>query len=276
VILLSLVLVLLSLGLLIWGLAGASAALVWASIVASLAAGGCLALAVLRRPRVAAEPAVEVAAAVSGSTGSKTTATAQEAGAASGVPATTGGGAIGGDASGRDASGRDVSGRDVSGRDVSGDGRSAGGTVADPVDEAGPESYPDPPDEPAEEDVSAPTVLKVVDLDAEVVVVDGRPRYHLADCPHLEGRETVPLPVSEARESGFTPCSLCKPDATLTAQAALAALAAKSAQQPAAAPGAEPAHEPTPDEPVDDRPADGGSAAGEPAAGGPGAKTGGA
>lgn len=183
-ILLSLLLVLGSLGLLIGGLAGQSVALVWASIVASLVAGGCLAVAVLRRPRPAEMPADLVLdaepAAVPGSTGTQTAS-----------------------APGSVAGGR-------------------GAAVSDPVDEAGSESYPDPPDEPAEEDVSAPTALRVVDLDAEVVVVDGRPRYHLDDCPHLDGRETVPLPVAEARESGFTPCSLCKPDATLVTRAARA------------------------------------------------------
>jgi len=73
----------------------------------------------------------------------------------------------------------------------------------------------DPPDEPAEEDVSAPDALRVVDLLDEVMVVDGRPRYHLPDCAHLAGRDAVPLTISEAREAGFTPCSLCKPDSTL-------------------------------------------------------------
>ena len=44
-----------------------------------------------------------------------------------------------------------------------------------------------------------------------VVVVDGRPRYHLAGCPHLVGREPEPLPVAEAVELGFTPCAHCAP-----------------------------------------------------------------
>jgi len=47
------------------------------------------------------------------------------------------------------------------------------------------------------------------------LVVDGRPRYHLAGCRHLTGRETVPLPISEARETGFTPCAWCRPDSRL-------------------------------------------------------------
>ncbi len=82
------------------------------------------------------------------------------------------------------------------------------GAVSDAAD------YPDPPDEPLEEDVSAPDALRVVDVEDEVMVVDGRPRYHLAGCPHLSGKEAVPLPRLEAREAGFTPCSRCAPDAT--------------------------------------------------------------
>jgi hypothetical protein len=48
-------------------------------------------------------------------------------------------------------------------------------------------------------------------LDTEVVVVDGRPRFHHSACAHLSGREHEPLPVAEALELGFTPCALCAP-----------------------------------------------------------------
>jgi hypothetical protein len=89
------------------------------------------------------------------------------------------------------------------------------------VEETGPPpgaaadaDFPDPPDEPPEEDVSAPDALRVVDVEDEVMVVDGRPRYHLASCPHLSGKQAVPLSRLEAREAGFTPCSLCAPDAS--------------------------------------------------------------
>jgi hypothetical protein len=88
------------------------------------------------------------------------------------------------------------------------------------TDPAEPEQkYPDPPDEPPVEDVSAPDALRVVDLLDEVMVVDGRPRYHLSDCRHLLGRDIIPLPIREAREAGFTPCGWCAPDTRLAERA---------------------------------------------------------
>jgi hypothetical protein len=48
-----------------------------------------------------------------------------------------------------------------------------------------------------------------------VLVVDEHPRYHVAGCRHLVGRETIPIPLDEARTDGFTPCGTCRPDATL-------------------------------------------------------------
>jgi hypothetical protein len=71
--------------------------------------------------------------------------------------------------------------------------------------------------EPAEEDTDAADVLTVSELEAEVLVVDERPRYHLATCRWLNNRATLPLPVREARELGFTPCSVCAPDSALAA-----------------------------------------------------------
>jgi hypothetical protein len=67
----------------------------------------------------------------------------------------------------------------------------------------------DPPDEPAAELLMASEESRLATLDNEVLVVDGRPRYHLSGCPHLEDKESQPLPVSEAIELGFTACSLC-------------------------------------------------------------------
>jgi hypothetical protein len=77
----------------------------------------------------------------------------------------------------------------------------------------------DPPDEPAPQQVSAADAARVGRMLAEVLVVDGRPRYHLPGCVHLLGRESEPLPVGEAVELGFTPCSLCEPDSALLADA---------------------------------------------------------
>ena len=73
----------------------------------------------------------------------------------------------------------------------------------------------DPDAEPAEERAAAEDVRIVSVLEDEVVVVDERPRYHLTDCTWLQTRETIPLPVREARELGFSPCGRCWPDATL-------------------------------------------------------------
>jgi hypothetical protein len=70
--------------------------------------------------------------------------------------------------------------------------------------------------DPPEEDVEVTDLLMVVDLTDEVLVVDEHPRYHLAGCPWLAGRETIPLPVAEARTDGFTPCGRCGPDRSLS------------------------------------------------------------
>lgn len=87
--------------------------------------------------------------------------------------------------------------------------------------EVEPEEYEDadPPDEPAPQLVSAADAARVAQMTAEVLVVDGRPRYHLPGCVHLLGREYEPLPVGEAIELGFTPCGLCEPDSALLADA---------------------------------------------------------
>jgi hypothetical protein len=76
----------------------------------------------------------------------------------------------------------------------------------------------DPPGEPAVEPASRADRDRAAHLDSEVVVIDGHPRYHLADCLHLKAREGLEsLPVAEAEELGFTPCSACAPLRTLLA-----------------------------------------------------------
>ncbi|MEV2241338.1 hypothetical protein [Micromonospora sp. NPDC049891] len=73
-------------------------------------------------------------------------------------------------------------------------------------------------DEPGAEETTAEQAARVARLADEVRVVDGRPRYHLAECPHLVGREHEPLPVAEAVELGFTPCAHCTPDSVLLSE----------------------------------------------------------
>lgn len=77
----------------------------------------------------------------------------------------------------------------------------------------------DPPDEPVAQRVSAADAARVARMSADVLVIDGRPRYHVAGCVHLLGRPFEPLPVSEAVDLGFSPCGLCEPDSALLADA---------------------------------------------------------
>jgi hypothetical protein len=78
----------------------------------------------------------------------------------------------------------------------------------------------DPEDEPLPQAVRPGDAIRVARMDDEVLVVDGRPRYHMADCHHLTGRLTEPIPVGEAVELGFNPCGLCRPVDRLIAQTA--------------------------------------------------------
>jgi hypothetical protein len=84
---------------------------------------------------------------------------------------------------------------------------------------AEPEPEPEFGDgEPGEEATDAVDLLIVSELGVEVRVVDEHPRYHLARCTWLADKPTLPLPVSEARQLGFTPCVLCCPDAVLASR----------------------------------------------------------
>ncbi|MET8066498.1 hypothetical protein ABZS65_23035, partial [Micromonospora sp. NPDC005313] len=73
--------------------------------------------------------------------------------------------------------------------------------------------------DPPAEFLSAGEVARLVRLPADVLVVDGHPRFHLPDCPHLVGRDDEPLPVAEAVGLGFTPCAHCAAATTLLAEA---------------------------------------------------------
>ncbi|MFG1993196.1 hypothetical protein ACGFJ7_24775 [Actinoplanes sp. NPDC048988] len=97
--------------------------------------------------------------------------------------------------------------------------RDPGAATADDDEFAEPD-VDDPDDEPLPQAVRPADAVRVARLDAEVLVVDGRPRYHLPDCPHLVGRLTEPIPVGEAVELGFSPCGLCRPVDRLVASAA--------------------------------------------------------
>ena len=71
------------------------------------------------------------------------------------------------------------------------------------------------------EDSDDKTVQAAVATGADVVVVSGFPRYHLDVCPAVDGNdEAEALPIGEARELGFVPCGICRPDAELAEQAA--------------------------------------------------------
>ncbi|MGC4900809.1 hypothetical protein ACLQ2Y_15890 [Micromonospora echinospora] len=73
--------------------------------------------------------------------------------------------------------------------------------------------------DPPAEFLSPGQVARLVRLPDEVLVVDGHPRFHLPDCPHLVGREDEPVPVAEAVGLGFTPCAQCAAATTLLAEA---------------------------------------------------------
>lgn len=102
------------------------------------------------------------------------------------------------------------------------------GGPAEPGNPSERNNLPDPPEppdqdappprgEPGEEPPHMADLLVVIDLDDEVLVIDLHPRYHLSSCAYVRGREAIRLAIRRARETGFTPCDLCRPDATLAA-----------------------------------------------------------
>jgi hypothetical protein len=183
------VLVLLGLGLFVAGILTGVTVLYWACVAACVVAA--VLLIVVRRQistaPAAAEPAAEPRAADEDAGGTTAPADSEAEGAAP-VPAT--------------------SGREPG--DTGSATGSAAGTAA-----AAPEDLPDP----GVEEVEVTDLLLVVDLKDEVLVVDEHPRYHLMDCSWLAGRETIPLPLDEARSDGFTPCAVCSPDRNLAERA---------------------------------------------------------
>ncbi len=70
---------------------------------------------------------------------------------------------------------------------------------------------------------------------ADVLVISGRPRYHVGGCDYVEGNDdSEPLEINEARELGFTPCGACRPNETLARSAA--GQEQTAAQRPSPAP----------------------------------------
>jgi hypothetical protein len=187
-------LVLLGLGLFVGGVLTGATALYWGCVAACVVAAALLGVA---RRRIFAEAPGRT------QSGSGRAAAAGAGGTV--APGRTGEGTAG-DASPDAARDGPVEARAGAARPAAG---AAGAPAVVPVD------LPDPP----VEDVEVTDLLMVVDLKDEVLVIDERPRYHLAGCAHLAGRETIPLPVDEARSDGFTPCAVCEPDRNLAARA---------------------------------------------------------
>ena len=52
-----------------------------------------------------------------------------------------------------------------------------------------------------------------------VLVVPGRPRYHVEGCRYLVGKEAEQRSVADARNEGYTACGICRPDENLPAAA---------------------------------------------------------
>jgi uncharacterized Zn finger protein (UPF0148 family) len=68
--------------------------------------------------------------------------------------------------------------------------------------------------------VTAPAAGDSSAAEGSVLVVEGRPRYHVEGCRYLAGKDASVLPVAEARSEGYTACGVCKPDDALAAVAA--------------------------------------------------------
>ncbi|WP_375485214.1 hypothetical protein [uncultured Jatrophihabitans sp.] len=112
--------------------------------------------------------------------------------------------------------------------DPSGPPSTAADPKADQVAASGSGAASAPPteqDAPAAVPASAPTVsfAKVdedpatasvpggTDAEGQVWVADGHPEFHREKCSALDGLAAESIPLSQAQEDGFTPCSVCTP-----------------------------------------------------------------
>lgn len=232
----SLLLILVAVALLVFGLAGGSSTLLTISIAASLLAA--VALVVGARQAAANRAAADPGRVGSRERGAFRTASRAEPGAAYGpplaepdvpvqhVPSTVGDGGTGWRQPPEPPSDPeppyDVASPYEPEAAADGGARTSPVSPASPVVARADEAYradavADGPlgDEPAEQPVTPAEAARIARLPDPVEVVDGRPRYHLAACPHLIGRTPETLPVAEAVELGFTPCALCAPATAL-------------------------------------------------------------
>lgn len=84
------------------------------------------------------------------------------------------------------------------------DCRPDGAAPADAAADAPADEAPEAP-EPAAETPAEPEAPRTV------WVVDGRPRYHLADCMIIKDQDAEEIPLEQATEDGFMACSMCAP-----------------------------------------------------------------
>jgi hypothetical protein len=203
VILAAALLVLLGLGLFVGGILTGTTLFYWLCVAACVAAGVFLVAARLRMGRGAAAPAgaarggAQVPQQLSATTTGSTPAAGATALSAASTGVTTGGSPA-----------------------VRHEAAPVEPAAAEPPSTAahaprGSSGVQDAAGDPPVEEVEVTDLLVVVDLRDEVLVVDEHPRYHLGGCRWLAGRETIPLPLDEARTDGFTPCAWCEPDRTL-------------------------------------------------------------
>ena len=79
-----------------------------------------------------------------------------------------------------------------------------------------PAAVPGKADVATTELAPAAAAADVVDeVSGTVLVVAGRPRYHVQGCRYLTGKDADEVEVTDAREEGFTACGVCKPDVAL-------------------------------------------------------------
>jgi len=79
-----------------------------------------------------------------------------------------------------------------------------------------------PVPEPVATEAAAPADTAPVDasVTGSVLVVPGRPRYHVSGCRYLTGKDPEEVAVATARADGYTACGVCKPDSVLAEEAA--------------------------------------------------------